>query len=73
MVINLVVKLVDEALAGAVVELDALLEFKWIKDDDIEKVKEIRKDLHDKISSPRIRYEIRMGLYKLWLELDDCF
>jgi len=61
----MVVRLVDEALAGAVVEIDALLEFKWIKDEDIEKAKEIRKDLHDKIDSPRIRYEIRMGAYKL--------
>lgn len=61
----MVVRLVDEALAGAVVELDTMLEFKYIKDEDVEKCKEIRKNLHDKISSPRIRYEIRMGKYKL--------
>jgi len=61
----MVVRLVDEALAGAVVELDTMLEFDYINPIDIPRVCEIRKELHDKIKSPRIRYEIRTGAYKL--------
>jgi len=55
----------NDALAGAVVCIDSLLEFNYVKEEDIERIKKNRRHLWDQIDSPRIRYEIKSGKYKL--------